>query len=81
MRADELDPAARPAADDDVVVFDLGTNDDPANPDALAADLAAARQIAGSRCMVTRPRASVGARLRTMAISAGSNDITATGPR
>jgi GDSL-like Lipase/Acylhydrolase family len=40
------------SADDQVVVFDLGTNDDPANPDALAADLAAARQIAGSRCMV-----------------------------
>jgi hypothetical protein len=40
------------AANPDVVVFDLGTNDDPANPDALAADLAAARQIAGPRCMV-----------------------------
>jgi lysophospholipase L1-like esterase len=40
------------AADPDVVVFDLGTNDDPANPDALAADLASARQIAGDRCMV-----------------------------
>jgi lysophospholipase L1-like esterase len=39
------------AADPDVVVFDLGTNDDTANPDALASDLAAARQIAGSRCM------------------------------
>ena len=40
------------AADPDVVVFDLGTNDDTANPDALAADLASARRIAGSRCMV-----------------------------
>jgi hypothetical protein len=40
------------AANPDVVVFDLGTNDDTANPDALASDLAAARQIAGSRCMV-----------------------------
>jgi hypothetical protein len=40
------------SANPDVVVFDLGTNDDPANPDALASDLAAARQIAGSRCMV-----------------------------
>jgi GDSL-like lipase/acylhydrolase family protein len=39
-------------ANPDVVVFDLGTNDDTANPDALASDLAAARQIAGSRCMV-----------------------------
>lgn len=39
--------------DADVVVFDLGTNDDPANPDALASNLLAARQIAGSRCMVT----------------------------
>ena len=38
--------------DHDVVVFDLGTNDDPASPDTLAADLAAARQIAGDRCMV-----------------------------
>jgi lysophospholipase L1-like esterase len=40
------------AANPDVVVFDLGTNDDTANPDALASDLASARQIAGSRCMV-----------------------------
>ena len=40
------------AAGDDVVVFDLGTNDDPANPEALAADLRAARQIAGDRCLV-----------------------------
>jgi len=39
-------------ADHEVVVFDLGTNDDPAVPDALATDLAAARTIAGSRCMV-----------------------------
>ena len=37
---------------DDVVVFDLGTNDDPANPGALAADLRAARQVAGDRCLV-----------------------------
>ena len=40
------------SADDDVVVFDLGTNDDPANPDALAASLRAARQIAADRCLV-----------------------------
>ena len=37
---------------DDVVVFDLGTNDDPARPRALAADLAAARQATGSRCLI-----------------------------
>lgn len=36
----------------DVVVFDLGTNDDPAAPEALAANLAQARQIAGDRCLV-----------------------------
>jgi lysophospholipase L1-like esterase len=40
------------SAGDDVVIFDLGTNDDPAAPQVLAADLAAARQIAGDRCMV-----------------------------
>ena len=40
------------APDDEVVVFDLGTNDDPGDPDALAEDLAAARSIAGGRCMV-----------------------------
>lgn len=38
--------------DSEVVVFDLGTNDDPANPEALASDLAAARAIAGDRCIV-----------------------------
>ena len=37
---------------DDVVVFPLGTNDSPAAPDALAADLAAAARLAGDRCMV-----------------------------
>jgi lysophospholipase L1-like esterase len=37
---------------DRVVVFDLGTNDDPAQPQALAADLAAVRGIAGERCVV-----------------------------
>jgi hypothetical protein len=35
-----------------VVVFDLGTNDDPAQPAALAADLAAVRSIVGDRCIV-----------------------------
>lgn len=38
--------------DDEVVVFDLGTNDDPGSPAALAGSLAAARSIAGSRCLV-----------------------------
>jgi len=36
----------------DVVVFPLGTNDAPASPQVLAADLAAAAQLAGDRCMV-----------------------------
>lgn len=36
----------------DIVVFDLGTNDDPASPGTLATDLARARQIADDRCMV-----------------------------
>jgi hypothetical protein len=40
------------APEHDVVVFDLGTNDDPGAPRVLAADLAAAREIAGDRCMV-----------------------------
>lgn len=35
-----------------VVVFDLGVNDDPSAPGALAADLASARRAAGNRCMV-----------------------------
>jgi hypothetical protein len=38
------------AAEDDVVVFDLGTND--ADPAVLADSLAAARGIAGDRCLV-----------------------------
>ncbi len=37
---------------DEVVVFDLGTNDDPAQPQALASDLASVRSIAGNRCVV-----------------------------
>ena len=40
------------APEHDVVVFDLGTNDDPGAPEALASDLAAARKIAGDRCIV-----------------------------
>lgn len=41
---------ARPG--DGALVFDLGTNDDPANPSRLATDLAAAARIAGSRCLI-----------------------------
>jgi hypothetical protein len=37
---------------DQVVIFDLGTNDPPSNPQAYAADLQAARRIAGNRCMI-----------------------------
>ena len=37
---------------DEIVVFDLGTNDDPAQPGRLAADLAAARRATGDRCLV-----------------------------
>jgi hypothetical protein len=44
--------AARLSPSDDVVVFPLGTNDSPSSPDALAADLSAAAQLAGDRCMV-----------------------------
>jgi hypothetical protein len=36
----------------EVVVFDLGTNDDPAASQVLAADLDRARELAGSRCLV-----------------------------
>ena len=35
-----------------VVVFDLGTNDPPAQPERLRGALAAARQLAGTRCLV-----------------------------
>ena len=45
-----LRAAIRP--EHEVVVFDLGTNDDPANPSGLAASLDAAREIAGDRCLV-----------------------------
>ncbi|MEK6276411.1 MAG: hypothetical protein AABM29_00125 [Actinomycetota bacterium] len=43
---------ARLRPTDEVVVFDLGVNDDPAQPEILAGDLRAARSIAGDRCMV-----------------------------
>ena len=35
-----------------VIVFPLGTNDSPSNPDGLAASLAAVQQLAGGRCVV-----------------------------
>lgn len=44
--------SARLRPEHDVVVFDLGVNDDPSQPGALASDLAAARRAAGKRCMV-----------------------------
>jgi hypothetical protein len=37
---------------DSVVVFDAGVNDDPSQPQALAADLRSAGSIAGGRCVV-----------------------------
>ena len=44
--------ASRLTPSDQVIVFPLGTNDSPSNPGALAADLAAVRQLAGDRCIV-----------------------------
>lgn len=44
--AARLDPSV------DVIVFPLGTNDSPSAPNVLAADLAAAAQLAGNRCVV-----------------------------
>ena len=38
--------------EDDTVVFDLGTNDDPGQPRQLADDLRRARAIVGNRCLV-----------------------------
>jgi lysophospholipase L1-like esterase len=43
---------ARLRPDHDVVVFDMGTNDDPSNPNALYANLQAARAATGDRCLV-----------------------------
>ena len=37
---------------DDVIVFDLGTNDDPDRPAQLASDLREVRSIVGERCLV-----------------------------
>jgi hypothetical protein len=36
----------------DTVIFDLGTNDDPAAPASLAADLAGARAVTAGRCLI-----------------------------
>ncbi len=44
--------SARLRPEHDVVVFDIGVNDDPSRPGVLASDLAAARRAAGKRCMV-----------------------------
>jgi hypothetical protein len=44
--------ASRLSPSDQVIVFPLGTNDSLSNPGALAADLAAVRQLAGDRCIV-----------------------------
>jgi len=43
---------ARLSPEHTVVVFDMGTNDDPSNPDAFYANLQAARAAAGDRCLV-----------------------------
>jgi lysophospholipase L1-like esterase len=43
---------ARLRPEHSVVVFDMGTNDDPSNPDALYATLQAARAATGDRCLV-----------------------------
>ncbi|MEA2496038.1 MAG: hypothetical protein QOJ29_3949, partial [Thermoleophilaceae bacterium] len=37
---------------DQIVVFDLGTNDDPGQPRVLAGDLAAAHAATGDRCLI-----------------------------
>lgn len=44
--------AARLRPGQRVVVFDLGVNDSPSQPGMLASDLAAARRLAGDRCLV-----------------------------
>lgn len=43
---------ARLRAEHRVLVFDLGTNDDPSQPGILAGNLRAAREIAAGRCLV-----------------------------
>ena len=44
--------SARLRSSDDVVVFDLGTNDDPSQTAAMAANLAAVGRLVGDRCLV-----------------------------
>jgi lysophospholipase L1-like esterase len=44
--------AANLDASHSIVVFDAGTNDDPAQPSVLTANLAQAAELAGDRCMV-----------------------------
>ena len=43
---------ARLSPEHTVVVFDMGTNDDPSNPEAFYANLQAARAATGDRCLV-----------------------------
>ena len=43
---------ARLSPEHTIVVFDMGTNDDPSNPDAFLANLQAARAATGDRCLV-----------------------------
>lgn len=43
---------ARLSPEHEVVVFDVGTNDAPSQPEGLAANLRAARELVGGRCLV-----------------------------
>jgi hypothetical protein len=40
------------APEHDIVIFDLGTNDDPSAPATLASDLATARRLTAGRCRI-----------------------------
>ena len=44
--------AARLRSSDDIVVFDLGTNDNPSRTGSLAANLSAVGRLVGDRCLV-----------------------------
>ncbi len=70
---DVLRSRLRPAHS--VVVFDLGTNDDPSTPSALSADLQSARELAGDRCLVvaTLNRPSVAGLNRAIAAFANGS--------
>lgn len=65
--------------DDDVVVFDLGTNDAPSAPAVLSADLERVKKIVGSRCIVvaTVNRPPVG-RITTAGLNAALRAFAAT---